>query len=80
MDFSKSRHGLVTPYFPSKRRAPTDEDVPAGADFWVWDQTIGPAEGNGTGRSAQNPMSLLSDPMPSLLASTLNWKVPRARK
>jgi hypothetical protein len=79
VDFSKSPHGLVTPYFPTKNSAPDDDDVPAGADWFVWDLTIGPADGGG--RSAPNPMSPSQpDPMPSLLASTLNWRIPGDRK
>ena len=55
MEFNKSRHGLVTPYFPTKNAAPAEDDVPAGADWFPWDLTIGPADG---GRSAPNPMSI----------------------
>ena len=79
MDFNKPRHGLVTPYFPAKNAAPDEGDVPAGADWFPWDLTIGPADGGG--RSSPNPMSSAhSDPMPSLLASTLNWRTPGDRK
>lgn len=78
MDFSKSRQGLVTPFFPSKHAAPDEGDVPAGADWFPWLQTIGPSD---RGHSSPNPMSpSQSDPMPSLLASTLNWGVPEVRK
>jgi hypothetical protein len=74
MDFSKPARGLVTPYFPRKNAAPDEGDVPAGADWFAWDLTIGPSDG---GHSSPNPMSpAQSDPMPSLLASTLHWSVP----
>jgi len=74
MDFSKSRHGLMTPYSPAKNAAPDDGDRPAGADWFAWDLTIGPADGGG--RSAPNPMSIIGPgaAMPSL-AATLNWNV-----
>jgi hypothetical protein len=79
MDFNKPSHGLVTPFFPAKHGAPTEDNVPAGMDWFPWDQTIGPSGGGG--HSSPNPMSpAQSDPMPSLLASTLHWGVPRARK
>ena len=76
MDFSKSRQGLVTPFFPSKHAAPAEDDVPAGADMFVWDLTIGPADGGG--RSAPNPMSIIGPgaAMPSL-ASQLSWRTPK---
>ncbi len=78
MDFSKSPRS-VTPYFPAKHGAHEDEDVPDGADFSLTKPTIGPADAYGP--SSPNPMSpLQSDPMPSLLAFTLNWRVPKARK
>ena len=78
MDFNKPSRGLVTPYFPAKNGAPAAEDVPAGADWFVWDLTIGPADGGG--RSAPNPMSIIGPgaAMPSL-AETLNWRVPGDR-
>ena len=79
MDFSKPARGLVTPYFPAKYSAPAEDDVPAGADWFPWDLTIGPSDGGG--RSSPNPMSPSQpDPMPSLLASMLNWRVSRVRK
>jgi hypothetical protein len=79
VDFSKPPHGLVTPYFPAKNAAPADGDVPAGADWFAWDLTIGPADGGG--RSAPNPMSIIGPgaAMPSL-AAILNWRVPGDRK
>ena len=78
MDFSKPPHGLVTPYFPAKNVAPTEEDVPAGAGWFPWDLTIGPADG---GRSTPNPMSIIgpSAAMPSL-AARLNWTIPGDRR
>ena len=79
VDFSRSRYGLVTPYFPAKHAAPDDDDFPAGADMFVWDPVIGPADGGS--RSAPNPMSIIGPgaAMPSL-ASQLNWRVPGDRK
>ena len=78
MDFSKSPRS-VTPYFSEKHGAPEDEDGPAGADFSLTNPTLGPADAYGP--SAPNPMSPSQpDPMPSLLAFTLNWNVPKARK
>ena len=76
MDFSKSRQGLVTPYFPAKRAAADDDELPAGADWFPWDLTIGPADGGG--RSAPNPMSIIGPgaAMPSL-AATLSWKLQK---
>jgi hypothetical protein len=73
VDFSKPSQGLVTPYLPAKDAAPDESDVPAGADWFPWDLTIGPADGGG--RSAPNPMSIIGPggAMPSL-ASRLIWK------
>jgi hypothetical protein len=80
MDFSKPPRGMASPNFPAKHAAPRDDDIPAGADWFVWDLTIGPADGGG-GHSSPNPMSPSQpDPMPSLLASTLNWTIPSDRK
>ena len=79
MDFNRPSRGLVRPYFPAKHAAPDDDDVPAGADWFVWDLTIGPADGGG--RAAPNPMSIIGPgaAMPSL-ASRLSWKVWHDRK
>ena len=76
MDFSKPARGLATPFFPAKNAAPAEDDVPAGADMFVWDLTIGPADGGG--RSAPNPMSIIGPgaAMPSL-ASQLSWRTPK---
>ena len=77
MDFSKSRHGLVTPFFRAKKENPADEFDPN--EMFVFQPVLGPADSSSP--SAPNPMSpAQSDPMPSLLASTLNWRVPRVRK
>ncbi len=77
MDFSKSPHGLVTPFFPAKKENPADEFDPN--EMFVFQPVLGPAESGG--RSAPNPMSPSQpDPMPSLLASTLNWRIPGDRK
>jgi hypothetical protein len=79
VDFSKPARGLVTPFFPSKHAAPADDDVPAGADWFPWDLTIGPADGGG--RSVPNPMSIIGPgaAMPSL-AARLNWRIPGVQK
>ena len=79
MDFSKSPQS-VTPFFPSKHGAPADEDVPDGADFSLTKPTLGPADAYGP--TSPNPMSVIgpSAVMPSLLAFTLNWNVPKVRK
>jgi len=81
VDFAKLPGGMSSsPHFPSKLAPPDDDDVPAGDDWFPWNPTIGPADGGG-GPSAPNPMSPSQpDPMPSLLASTLNWRVPRVRR
>ena len=77
MDFRKSRHGLVTPYFRTKKENPADEFDPN--EMFVFQPVLGPADSSGP--SAPNPMSPSQpDPMPSLLAFTLNWNVPEARK
>jgi hypothetical protein len=80
VDFSKPPRGMATPYFPAKHAAPEEDDVPAGAEWFPWDLTIGPADGGG-GRSAPNPMSIIGPgaAMPSL-AEMLNWRVPDDRK
>ena len=79
MDFSKPPRGMATPHFPSKHATPDEGDVPAGADWFPWDLTIGPADGGG-GRAAPNPMSIIGPAaaMPSL-ASQLNWRIPKRR-
>lgn len=79
MDFSKPPRGMASPFFPKKHAQSKDDDASAGADWLPWVQTIGPADRSG--RSSPNPMSPSQpDPMPSLLASTLSWRVPAKRK
>lgn len=79
MDFSKPPRGMATPYFPAENAAPAEENVPAGADWFAWDLTIGRADSSG--HSSPNPMSPdQSDSMPSILASTLHWGVSIERK
>ncbi len=79
MDFSKPPRGMATPYFPAKHAVPDDDDVPAGAGWFVWDLTIGPADGGG--RSAPNPMSIIGPgaAMPSL-AARLIWRTAGDRR
>jgi hypothetical protein len=77
MDFNKPSNGLVTPFFSKKQADPLDDFDPN--DMWVWQPVLGPADSGG--RSAPNPMSPSNpDPMPSLLAFTLNWRVAAERK
>lgn len=78
MDFNKPSNGLVTPHLrKTKKSKPVDAFDPN--EMWVWQPVIGPADSGG--RSAPNPMSPSNpDPMPSLLASTLNWRVRVERK
>jgi hypothetical protein len=75
MDFNGPPNtGLVTPMPPPKHAAPADDGVPTGADWFVWDLTIGPAE---SCPSSPNPMSVQPpgiDTGTSLLAEQLNWK------
>ena len=77
MDFSKPTRGLVTPYFRAKKENSSDEFDPN--EMYVFQPVLGPADSSGP--SAPNPMSPSQpDPMPSLLAFTLNWNVPKERK
>lgn len=79
MDFNKPSNGFSTPHFPEKHDAPDNGDGPAGADWFLWNLTLGPADSSGP--SSPNPMSPSNpDPMPSLLASVLHWGVPAKRK
>lgn len=77
MEFSKPPRGLVTPFFSKKKTDPLYDFDPN--EMWVWQPVLGPADSSGP--SAPNPMSPSNpDPMPSLLASTLHWRVPGDRK
>jgi len=77
MDFNKPSNGLVTPFFSKKKAGPLDAFDPN--DMWVWQPVLGPADSGGP--SAPNPMSPSNpDPMPSLLASQLCWKVRHDRR
>jgi hypothetical protein len=73
LDFSKPSRSVM-PFFSSKHEVFVD---PA-EEMLITQPVLGPADSSGP--SAPNPMSpSQSDPMPSLLAFTLNWKVPKAR-
>ena len=77
MDFSKPPRGLSTPYRSAKKAKPVDPFDPS--EMWVWQPVLGPADSSGP--SSPNPMSPSNpDPTPSLLASTLNWRVAVERK
>ena len=74
MDFSKPSRSVM-PFSRSKHEVFVD---PA-EEMSITQPVLGPADTYGP--SAPNPMSPSQpDPMPSLLAFTLNWKVPQVRK
>ena len=74
MDFSKTSRSVM-PYSRSKHEVFVD---PA-EEMSITQPVLGPADSGGP--SAPNPMSPSQpDPMPSLLAFTLNWNVPKAGK
>jgi hypothetical protein len=77
MDFAKPPRGMASPHFPAKHAPSDGGDMPAGLDMFVWDLTIGPADGGG-GDSSPNPMSIIGPgaAMPSL-ASQLRWRTPK---
>jgi hypothetical protein len=74
VSFSKPPRGSETLMPPAANAVPAD-DTDAGADMFVWEPVIGPAES--TGPATPNPMSVEAPGIDAStsLAAQLNWKI-----
>lgn len=78
MDFDKPPGGPVTPLPPGECAVPADEDLPVGADWFIWDIAIDAAR-----RFPVNsgPVSVVAPGYAKpLLAAKLCWKISTTSK